>query len=56
MARLTLSFVTGPNERVSPLVEGAVQPEGVELIPTLSDLTKEKARIEDLFAPSTLDL
>ncbi len=37
MARLTLSFVTGPNERVSPLVEGAVQPEGVELIPTLSD-------------------
>ncbi len=37
MARLTLSFVTGTNERVAPLVEGAVQPEGVELIPTLSD-------------------
>ncbi len=37
MARLTLSFVTGANERVSPLVEGVVQPEGVELIPTLSD-------------------
>ena len=37
MARLTLSFVTGTNERVGPLVEGAVQPEGVELIPTLSD-------------------
>ena len=37
MARLTLSFVTGTNERVSPLVEGVVQPEGVELIPTLSD-------------------
>ena len=37
MARLTLSFVTGTNERVAPLVEGTVQPEGVELIPTLSD-------------------
>ena len=37
MARLTLSFVTGTNERVNPLVEGVVQPEGVELIPTLSD-------------------
>ena len=37
MARMTLSFVTGTNERVSPLVEGIVQPEGVELIPTLSD-------------------
>ncbi len=37
MARLTLSFVTGANERVSPLVEGVVKPEGVELIPTLSD-------------------
>ena len=37
MARLSLSFVTGVNERVSPLVEGIVQPEGAELIPTLSD-------------------
>ena len=37
MAQLTLSFVTGPNERVSPLVKGVVQPEGVELIPMLSD-------------------
>ena len=37
MARLTLSFVTGTNERVNPLVEGVVQPEGVDLIPTLSD-------------------
>ena len=37
MARLTLSFVTGANERVSPLVEGVVQPEGRGVIPTLSD-------------------
>ena len=37
MAKLTLSFVTGPNERVSPLIDGTVVPEGVELVPTLSD-------------------
>ena len=37
MAKLTLSFVTGPNERVTPLIQGTVVPEGVELVPTLSD-------------------
>lgn len=37
MAKLTLSFVTGLNERVRPLVDGTIAPEGVELIPTISD-------------------
>jgi 4,5-dihydroxyphthalate decarboxylase len=35
MKRLQLSFATRVNERVRPLVEGAVQPDGVELIPTI---------------------
>src|SRR2546425_12257073 len=37
MARIQLSFITGHNERVEPLINGTVQPEGVELIPTHSD-------------------
>src|SRR6266581_3903682 len=37
MARIQLSFITGHNERVEPLINGTVQPEGVELIPTYSD-------------------
>jgi 4,5-dihydroxyphthalate decarboxylase len=35
--KLRLSFVTGRNERVEPLLKGAVDIEGVELIPTYSD-------------------
>ncbi len=37
MATLTLSFITGKNERVEPLISGEVKPEGIELIPTYSD-------------------
>jgi 4,5-dihydroxyphthalate decarboxylase len=37
MARLRLSFISGVNERVKPLMDGTIQPEGIELIPTTSD-------------------
>jgi len=37
MARLRLSFGSAFNERIEPLMNGSVQPEGVELIPTYSD-------------------
>ena len=36
MAKLTLSFISAFNERVEPLMDGTVQPEGLELIPTYS--------------------
>ncbi|MBI2987517.1 MAG: hypothetical protein HYY45_12200 [Deltaproteobacteria bacterium] len=37
MARLKLSLISGVNERVKPLMDGTVEPEGVELVPTYSD-------------------
>jgi len=37
MVKLRLSFITGENERVKALIDGIIQPEGVELVPTLSD-------------------
>jgi len=37
MSRLQLSFVSAYNERVQPLMDGTIQPEGVELLPTYSD-------------------
>ena len=37
MPKIQLSFISGVNERVKPLMDGAVEPEGVELIPTTSD-------------------
>lgn len=37
MAKLRLSFISGVNERVKPLMDGTIQPEGIELIPTYSD-------------------
>ena len=37
MAKVKLSFISGMNERVRPLVDGTIEPEGIELIPTLSD-------------------
>jgi 4,5-dihydroxyphthalate decarboxylase len=37
MPRIQLSFVSAVNERVLPLMDGTVQPEGVELVPTVSD-------------------
>jgi len=36
MPKLTLSFVSAFNERVQPLMDGAIQPEGLEIIPTYS--------------------
>ncbi|HYY25813.1 MAG TPA: PhnD/SsuA/transferrin family substrate-binding protein [Candidatus Udaeobacter sp.] len=36
MAKLTLSFVSAFNERVQPLMDGTVQAEGIEIIPTYS--------------------
>jgi 4,5-dihydroxyphthalate decarboxylase len=35
-ARLTLSLGTRLNERVRPLVDGSVRPDGIELVPTIS--------------------
>ena len=37
MPRIKLSFISGVNERVAPLLDGTVQPEGVELLVTRSD-------------------
>jgi 4,5-dihydroxyphthalate decarboxylase len=37
MAKLKLSFISALNERVQPLMDGTIEPEGVELIPTYSD-------------------
>lgn len=36
MAKLTLSFISAFNERVEPLMDGTIEPEGLELIPTYS--------------------
>ena len=36
MAKLTLSYIGGPNERVEPLIDGRVEAEGIEIIPTHS--------------------
>ena len=36
MAKLTLGFISAFNERVEPLMDGSVQVDGVELIPTYS--------------------
>src|SRR6478672_12721287 len=36
MLNLTLSFISNYNERVEPLMNGAVKPDGVEIIPTYS--------------------
>ena len=36
MAKLTLGFISAYNERVEPLMNGTVQAEGIELIPTYS--------------------
>lgn len=35
MARLTLAFATRINERVRPLVDGTVRPDGIDLVPLL---------------------
>ncbi len=37
MSKLTLGFISGPNERVLPLMDGRVPVEGAELVPTMSD-------------------
>ncbi len=37
MPKLTLSFISAQNERVEPLMNGSIEPEGIELIPTYSD-------------------
>ena len=37
MPRIALSFISQLNERTKPLMDGTIQPEGVELIPTVSD-------------------
>lgn len=36
MTRLTLSLATRINERMRPLVDGTVRPDGIELVPTIS--------------------
>lgn len=37
MPPVKLSFISGVNERVAPLLDGSIQPEGVELLITRSD-------------------
>ena len=37
MSRLRLSFITARNERIQPLLDGEVEPEGIELVVTYSD-------------------
>jgi 4,5-dihydroxyphthalate decarboxylase len=37
VSKLTLGFISGPNERVLPLMDGRVPVEGAELVPTVSD-------------------
>jgi 4,5-dihydroxyphthalate decarboxylase len=36
MPKLSLSFISAFNERVEPLMNGTVEPEGIELVPTYS--------------------
>src|SRR5438067_3877762 len=36
MPKLTLAFISAFNERVEPLMDGTIQPQGIELIPTYS--------------------
>jgi 4,5-dihydroxyphthalate decarboxylase len=36
MSKLTLGFISAFNERVEPLMNGTIEPEGIELIPTYS--------------------
>jgi len=36
MPKLKLSFISAFNERVDPLMNGTIQPEGIELLPTYS--------------------
>jgi 4,5-dihydroxyphthalate decarboxylase len=36
MEKLSLSFISNFNERVEPLMNGAVEPDGIEIIPTYS--------------------
>ena len=36
MPKLKLGFISAFNERVDPLMKGAVQPEGIEIVPTYS--------------------
>jgi len=36
VARLKLSFATRINERVRPLVDGTVRPDGIDLVPTIA--------------------
>lgn len=37
MSRLELSFASSASERVQPLIDGSVRPEGIDLITTVSD-------------------
>jgi 4,5-dihydroxyphthalate decarboxylase len=37
MSKLRLSFITASNERIAPLLDGEVEPEGIELVITRSD-------------------
>lgn len=36
MTRLSLSLATRLNERMRPLVDGSVRPEGIDIVPTIS--------------------
>jgi 4,5-dihydroxyphthalate decarboxylase len=36
MPKIRLSFISALNERVNPLMDGTIQPEGIEIVPTYS--------------------
>lgn len=40
MAKLQLSFITGKHDRITPLIDGEVDIEGIELVPTISDASE----------------
>jgi 4,5-dihydroxyphthalate decarboxylase len=37
VSRIPLSFISAVNDHTRPLIDGTVQPDGVELVPTISD-------------------
>lgn len=40
MPKLRLSFISAFNERVNPIMDGTIQPEGIEIVPTYSHPTE----------------
>ena len=74
MADLHLSLMMSANDRSQPVLDGAIQPDGIDLLCTVGvrsnlkvleaiadysydqGLTPRRVALEEVFAPSTLDL